>query len=126
MRRLLCGLLVVTCVGCRQPGLVGTYELEAVNGVALPVPATRTSTARATIVGGSLTLGADGSYRSRLLFRVRTHLGSYADSSVTMGSYERRGRVVELRQPLRTMVATVRDGTVTVDVEGWTYRYRRP
>ncbi|MBI4409865.1 MAG: hypothetical protein HY561_09170, partial [Gemmatimonadetes bacterium] len=51
MRRLLSGLLVLMCLGCRQPGLVGTYELEAVNGVALPVPATRTSTARATIVG---------------------------------------------------------------------------
>jgi hypothetical protein len=116
--------LFVAAMACSSPVAVpGTYELRAVNGTRLPVRASSHSRGSADIVGGSITLNTDGSYRRRQIFRVRFDTLTYTDSAVHVGRYVPKGATFLLETPSGSMHGRVSDARLTVDLEGWRYQY---
>lgn len=119
----LVGLLGIA-LACTSPAGTGTYELWTVNGERLPVRAGSHLRGGAQIVGGSVTLSPNGSYQHRILLQVRYDTLSYADSAVNVGRYETDGPAILLKTPAGGMRGQLSDGILTMDVEGWRYRYR--
>lgn len=117
--------LVGVAMACTsRAGVTRTYDLRSVNGQSLPVRASFHSRGSAEIVGGSITLNADGSYQNRLGFRVRYDTLTYADSAVHAGRYVTKGRAIRLDAPSGSMPGHLSDGSLTIDLEGWQYGYR--
>jgi hypothetical protein len=117
--------LVVTALACGRRAETGTYELWSVNGERLPVRAGSHPSGGAEIVGGSVTLKANGSYQHRMLLQVRYDTLRYADSVVQAGRYEAEGDTILLKTPAGAMRGQVSDGILALEVEGWRYRYRK-
>jgi ABC-type uncharacterized transport system auxiliary subunit len=91
-RLALSATLVLILAACRdQSGATGTYRLLEVNGSGLPAPASRHTRGHAEIIDGTVTLKADGSYRTRLVFRVTSDPVAYLDPAVHAGRYVRQG-----------------------------------
>ncbi|OGU29670.1 MAG: hypothetical protein A3K13_03150 [Gemmatimonadetes bacterium RIFCSPLOWO2_12_FULL_68_9] len=120
-------VLLAAFTGCRSvPEITGTYDLVAVNGARLPVRAGRMAQGSSELTGGSVALNPDGTYRQRLLFRVQTQArAEYADSAVTVGTYERRMSTVRLHAPGGDMSAQLAGPLLTVSLGGWTYAFRK-
>lgn len=120
-------VLLVACTACMSgPTITGTYDLLAVNGARLPVRAGRVAQGSSELAGGSMALNPDGTYRQRLLFRVQSQArDEYVDSTVSVGTYERRMSTVRLHAPGGDMAAQLAGPLLTVSLGGWTYVYRK-
>ncbi|MBI2401788.1 MAG: hypothetical protein HYV20_03420 [Gemmatimonadetes bacterium] len=120
-------LLLAALAGCRSvPQITGTYELRAVNGAPLPVRAGWVAQGSSELTGGSMTLNPDGTYRHRLAFRVRSQArGEYVDSSVNVGTYERRLSTIRFHAPGGDMAAQLAGPNLALSLGGWSYVFRR-
>ena len=122
-------ILFFTVAACDDSaGPAGTYRLREVNGLAVPMLATRHARGQAEIIEGAFTLDADGSYRARTLFRVRSDTIVYLDSAVHTGRYTSLGDSLIFRSTpgSRVNAAGQIDGSsLTFRYPGWAFVYRR-
>jgi hypothetical protein len=116
--------LLVACSS--PPDITGTYDLRAVNGVALPVRAGWVAQGSSQLTAGSVTLNPDGTYRYRLIFQVvAPGRGEYLDSSVTAGTYDLRMSTVRLHTAGGDMAAQLAGTALALSVGGWNYLFRK-
>jgi hypothetical protein len=121
--------LVFILAACHdQSGATGTYRLLEVNGSGLPAPGSRHARGEAEIVDGAFTLQPDGSYRSRLMFRVRSDTLVYLDSAVHAGRYVHDRDSLIFRAAGSDQVSAAGQlvgSALTFRYPGWTFVYRR-
>lgn len=119
-------LLAVLAACTSAPDITGTYDLRAVNGVALPVRAGWVAQGSSRLTAGSVTLNPDGTYRYRLIFQVvAPGRGEYLDSSVTAGTYDRRMSTLRLHAPGGDLAAQLAGPVLSLKLSGWSYLFRK-
>jgi hypothetical protein len=101
---------------------VGSYELVSVNGNALP-----TAFFSVEVVSASVTLDADGSYRTRSTVRGKDSLGATVTQTESeTGTYTRTGNVVRLTSAQgHVTVGTYNGRTITIEEQSVVMVYRR-
>jgi hypothetical protein len=121
--------MVLTIAACHGgDGASGTYRLLEVNGSPLPALGSLHARGQAEIIAGAFTLQADGSYRSRLMFRVTSDTVVYLDSAVHAGRYERERDSLIFRAAGGDQVSAAGrlvGSALTFRYPGWTFVYRR-
>jgi len=122
-----CGIALAAVAGCRSaPDISGTYELIGVNGTRLPVRAGWVAQGSSELTAGALDLNPNGTYRYRLLFRVRSPArAEYMDSSVTTGTYEQRMSTIRLHALGGDLTAQLGGTAISLSQGGWNYVFRK-
>ena len=119
-------VLTVLAACASAPEVTGTYDLRAVNGVALPVRAGWVAQGSSQLTAGSVTLNPDGTYRYRLIFQVQAPgREEYLDSSVATGTYDRRMNTLRLHTRGGDMAAQLAGTALALSVGGWNYLFRK-
>ncbi|HYD53179.1 MAG TPA: hypothetical protein VEA99_11145, partial [Gemmatimonadaceae bacterium] len=133
-RAMLAGLammLVSACggdaTGPDDSDVTGTYALHAVGGATLPATVFEDATERIEFTRGSLTLRSDRRWTTEVTVRITRGSVVATEPGTGGGSWRRDGGALvltdgELGDDYR---ATVRDGTLTVEIDGTTLEYRR-
>ena len=126
MRFCSCLVVAVLAACSSAPDITGSYDLRAVNGVALPVRAGRVVQGSSQLTAGSVTLNPDGTYRYRLIFQVvAPGRGEYTDSTVSAGTYDLRMSTVRMHAPGGDMSAQLAGSVLSLSMGGWSYLFRK-
>ena len=129
VRLMLAAAVLAACGGdsATGPGSVtGAYELQTIDGDALPFVVAEIGEDRLEITGGRLTLNADNSFSDRLDFRLIEDGETTTDSETVTGTYEVSGSSVTLEyQGGEPSTVSVSGRTLTQTVEGITFVYRK-
>ena len=121
--------LLVACGNSEPtaPDIDGQYTLQRVNGAVLPgiLEATPTDTVRA--IGGSAVIRGDGTWAGELSLMVSSGGFTFPTSDNGSGTYTRDGdniRFLEARDG-SVVMATVRNGTLVMTVDGDQLEFQR-
>jgi hypothetical protein len=122
--------------GCRDSagptGIAGTYELATIDGRPLPVVLRDDAAQRVDVLGGSITLDAEGAATIRFSHLV-TDREAGEEQHVNLalsGSYHLVGQNIQIgyARPDGTLVletGTVSGGVLLLQTDGGTFEYRR-
>lgn len=122
--------LLAACSSSTQPapGVAGTYQLTAVNGLSLPVaiPGGVGGTP-ATATGGSAVLTEDATVMAQLAMTMQIDGANVPAAPSLVGTYTIGHDTVYVRDAAQGFVipAVFRDGVLTADIEGVSFRFVR-
>jgi hypothetical protein len=122
-------LAMVVLVGaCRDAtgsdlDVVGSYQLESINGNALPAQFFSVE-----VVAGTLTLSADQTYVQQTMVRAPDNLGEIVTQTrVVSGAYAREGDSLRFTgSGVEETHGTYANQTITIEAESYAIVYRRP
>lgn len=134
MRHLIAALTLVLLAGCGDGGtepdpraaVAGTYDLRAIDDMAVPVVLQDDAEAYAELTSGEMTLRRDGTYHEELI--VNYQLAGEppaADTSDENGTFTLAGDQITFRPAGFTYSGVVGNGTLAYTYEGNVYRFER-
>ena len=125
---LVCSVLLA-CSDATSPnqGVVGTWRLQTVNGLALPFTLAQSGVDKEELTGEVMTLMAPGSLTIVTMFRYTEGSNVFAESVPDEGTWTVDGSTVTLTWDSdgSTSTATVSGNTMTLEDIGLTFVYRR-
>ena len=110
-----------------QASIAGTWNLQTVNGAALPFIAAQTGSNKAEITGDVLTVTNSGSFTEITSERITTNGQVSNQSFADAGTYVLNGTAVSFRfnSDGSTGTGTISGNTLTVAEDGFSYVYKK-
>ena len=134
MRRFVSCMLLIVAAACggdspTQPtaSVVGTWNLQTVNGSALPYLVPQTDFEAVELMSDVLTAAANGTFTQMTRFRVTQDGQAYPDSIPDAGSYALNGTAVTFTfdSDGSTGTGSLSGNTLTVAAEGFALVYKK-
>lgn len=137
LKPMLAPVLVVLLAACGGDGpsgpaaeeedvLAGFYPLVTLAGDSLPYLADEQGPVKLEVVGGSVTLRADGTFTDVIDLRVTNGTSVTRPRQQATGTYTLTGNVLTFTSTTVEPYTMVRDGaTLTQDVDGFVWVYRK-
>ena len=107
--------------------IVGTFNLQTVNGAPLPVTLSQAGTDRLDLTAGQITFREDRTFTAEITFREISGGLTTNETDGQIGTYTVSGNTVQLTSTLDGTVATatISGNTLTSNQQGFTLVYRK-
>lgn len=132
MKKLFFALLAVAIAcsdstGPTKASVAGTWTLQSINGVTLPVVIDQSLTSKLEITGDVLTVSSSGSFTQATSFRLTQNNVVQTQTIPDAGSYVLSGSTVtfQFQSDGSTGTGTLNGNTMTVTAGGSTYIYMK-
>jgi hypothetical protein len=114
-------LALVACgdsTGPTEASIAGTYNLQSVNGLSVPLTVFQFGEDKLEITAGSLTLHANNTFSSQLTMRITEDGEVVTESDSATGTYTRNGNSLVFAADGETITGTISGNTITVSDDG--------